>query len=120
MHIRLSDFNSRLQSASTLDQQMDCALLLASDLGFDAVIYDYSPVPVSHDGALITPSLLSLRNTPADWHALWCSQGYYQIDPVQHGRRQRLAVRMVIPARGRDGAENLHHRHAQAGGALSA
>lgn len=92
MHVRVSDFNSRLQSATTLDQQMDCALLLASNLGFDAVAYDYSPVPVSHDGALITPSLLSLRNTPKDWHKLWCSQGYYQIDPVQH-----LAVTSVSP-----------------------
>ncbi|MCI3947122.1 transcriptional regulator, LuxR family, autoinducer-regulated [Pseudomonas syringae] len=92
MQISLSNFNSRLQSASTLDQQMDCALQLASNLGFDAVIYDYSPVPVSHDGALITPSLLSLRNTPDDWHSLWCSQGYYQIDPVQH-----LAVASVSP-----------------------
>lgn len=92
MHVRLSDFSARLQCATTLDQQMDCTLMLAADLGFDAVVYDYSPVPVSHDGALITPSLLKLRNTPEDWHALWCRKGYYQIDPVQH-----LAVASVSP-----------------------
>ncbi|MCD5996621.1 LuxR family transcriptional regulator [Pseudomonas sp. CDFA 602] len=92
MQVRLSDYNTRLQSAATLDQQMDCALLLATGLGFDAVVYDYSPVPVSHDGALITPTLLTLRNTPADWHTLWCRQGYYQIDPVQ-----QLAVNSVSP-----------------------
>ena len=66
MHVRLSDFDTRLQSAATLDQQMDCAWMLASGLGFDSVVYDYSPVPVSHDGALITPSLLTLRNAPED------------------------------------------------------
>jgi LuxR family transcriptional regulator len=92
MQVRLSDFNARLRSATTLDQQMDSALLMAADLGFDAVVYDYSPVPVSHDGALITPSLLKLRNAPEDWHGLWCRKGYYQIDPVQH-----LAVASVSP-----------------------
>ncbi len=100
MHIRLSDFNSRLQSASTVDQQMDCALLLASDLGFDAVIYDYSPVPVSHDGALITPSLLSLRNTPADWHALWCSQGTTRSTRCNTWPWPAFRLCMVIPAQG--------------------
>ncbi|WP_122500371.1 LuxR family transcriptional regulator [Pseudomonas viridiflava] len=92
MHVRLSDFNTRLQSAATLDQQMDCAWMLASGLGFDSVVYDYSPVPVAHDGALITPSLLTLRNAPEDWHTLWCRKGYYQIDPVQ-----QLAVNSVSP-----------------------
>ncbi len=63
---------------------MDSALILAGALGFDALVYDYTPVPLDHDGSMITPSLLKVRNTPSDWHSLWCEQGFYQIDPVQY------------------------------------
>nr|WP_049869947.1 LuxR family transcriptional regulator [Dickeya fangzhongdai] len=52
-------------------------------LGFDALIYDYTPVPRSLDGELITPSLLRTRNVPDDMVSLWCQSGYYQVDPVQ-------------------------------------
>lgn len=53
-------------------------------LGFDAVIYDYTPVPRSLEGELITPSLLRMHNVPDDMRQRWCDQGYYQVDPVQH------------------------------------
>ncbi|WLI78894.1 LuxR family transcriptional regulator [Kosakonia sp. H02] len=53
-------------------------------LGFDAVIYDYTPVPRSLEGELITPSVLKMRNVPDDMQRLWCERGYYQVDPVQH------------------------------------
>ncbi|TKI04303.1 LuxR family transcriptional regulator [Martelella alba] len=53
-------------------------------LGFDAVIYDYTPVPRSLEGELITPSLLKMHNVPDDMRQLWCERGYYQVDPVQH------------------------------------
>jgi LuxR family transcriptional regulator, quorum-sensing system regulator SdiA len=92
MQTKLSDFNSRLLSGRNLDEQMDNALLMVKELGFDALIYDYSPVPLDHEGALITPPVLKLRNTPRDWYSLWCGEGYYQIDPVQH-----LAVNAVSP-----------------------
>ncbi|MBI0437190.1 LuxR family transcriptional regulator [Dickeya dianthicola] len=52
-------------------------------LGFDALIYDYTPVPLSLEGDLITPSLLRTRNVPDDMVSLWCQSGYYQVDPVQ-------------------------------------
>lgn len=92
MQVKLSDFNTRLLSGRNLDEQMDNALLMVQALGFEALVYDYSPVPLDHEGALITPSVLKLRNTPHDWHSLWCKEGYYQIDPVQH-----LAVNAVSP-----------------------
>lgn len=72
MQTKLSDFNSRLLSGRNLDEQMDNALLMVKELGFDALVYDYSPVPLDHEGALITPSVLKLRNTPRDWYSLWC------------------------------------------------
>ncbi|KFB98076.1 AhyR/AsaR family transcriptional regulator [Trabulsiella guamensis ATCC 49490] len=60
-------------------------------LGFDAVIYHYTPVPRSPEGELITPSLLEMRNAPDDMHQLWCERGYYQADPVQHYALQSCA-----------------------------
>lgn len=51
--------------------------------GFNCAIYDYSPVARSHDGILITPSVLEMINAPADMASLWCDDGYYQLDPVQ-------------------------------------
>ncbi|WP_223488879.1 LuxR family transcriptional regulator [Pseudomonas sp. A-RE-19] len=92
MQSKLSDLNLRLLSGKSLDEQLDNALLLANELGFDALVYDYSPVPLDHEGKLITPSVLKLRNTPDDWHTRWCAEGYYQIDPVQ-----QVALNCVSP-----------------------
>jgi LuxR family transcriptional regulator, quorum-sensing system regulator SdiA len=92
MLARLTAFNDRLIPGRSLDEQMDNTFILARQLGFDALVYDYTPVPMDQNGALITPSVLELRNTPQDWHALWCSEGFYQIDPVQH-----LALSTVSP-----------------------
>ena len=61
-------------------------------LGVDAVIDHYTPVPRSPEGELITPSLLEMRNAPADMHQLWCKRGYYQADPVQ-----RYALQSCVP-----------------------
>ena len=92
MLTKLTAFNDRLMPGRSLDEQMDNTFILARQLGFDALVYDYTPVPMDQNGALITPSVLELRNTPPDWHALWCSEGFYQIDPVQH-----LALSTVSP-----------------------
>lgn len=64
MQAKLSDFNTRLLSGRSLDEQMDNTLGMVQALGFEALVYDYSPVPLDHDGALITPTVLKLRNTP--------------------------------------------------------
>lgn len=82
MQIKLSECNNRLLSGRNLEEQLDSAMALSSELGFDALVYDYSPVPLDHEGSLITPEVL-LRNTPLEWQGLWCGEGYYQIDPVQ-------------------------------------
>ncbi|WP_118132806.1 LuxR family transcriptional regulator [Oceanicella sp. SM1341] len=88
---------------------MDVALALLRPEGFDIATYDYSPVPLSHDGEFITPAVLSLCNAPEDMEALWCRGGYYQIDPVMeaslavsrpfvwaHGGRQSPVMRKVL------------------------
>lgn len=92
MLAKLTALNHRLMPGRSLDEQMDNTFILAQQLGFDALVYDYTPVPIDQDGALITPSVLELRNTPPGWHSLWCSEGFYQIDPVQH-----LALSTVSP-----------------------
>ncbi|AZC22495.1 MULTISPECIES: LuxR family transcriptional regulator [Pseudomonas] len=92
MQTKLSDFNARLMSGRSLDEQMDNVLRMAQALGFDTLVYDYSPVPLDHEGILLTPSVVRLRNTPRDWQSLWCQEGFYQIDPVQH-----VAINAVSP-----------------------
>ena len=74
---------ARLEQASTLDERLDLIFERLQTFGFGVLIYDYSPVPVSHDGRIIPPNLLKCRNVPSDFTALWLSQGYIEIDPVQ-------------------------------------
>ena len=70
--------------AASLDEAFSGLFQATRKLGFDAVIYDYTPVPRSLEGELITPSLLKMCNVPEDMRQLWCERGYYQLDPVQH------------------------------------
>lgn len=73
-----------LSQVASLDDAFNSLFQQTQALGFDAVIYDYTPVPRSLEGELITPSLLKMRNVPDDMLQLWCERGYYQLDPVQH------------------------------------
>ncbi|MEE1920802.1 LuxR family transcriptional regulator [Pseudomonas sp. 148P] len=92
MRAKMADFKDRLLSGRSLDEQMDIVAELAAELGFDALAYDYAAVPLDHVGTVLTPPVVSLRNTPGDWEELWCSEGYYQLDPVQH-----LAISSISP-----------------------
>ena len=82
-HDPFSGFETALDRAHGLENRLDAAQDALAAFGFTSVIYDYTPVPFAHDGALITPSLLKLRNIEANMPDLWCRGGYYQIDPVQ-------------------------------------
>lgn len=55
MLAKLTALNHRLMPGRSLDEQMDNTFILAQQLGFDALVYDYTPVPIDQDGALITP-----------------------------------------------------------------
>lgn len=92
MQAKLADLKSRLLSGRSLDEQMDIIAELAAELGFEALAYDYTAVPLDHVGTVLTPPVVSLRNTPDNWEELWCSEGYYQLDPVQH-----LAITSIAP-----------------------
>src|SRR6185436_4601473 len=88
----LAGFETDLDQAHGLENRLDAAQAALAAFGFTSVIYDYTPVPFAHDGELITPSLLKLRNIEANMPDLWCRGGYYQIDPVQ-----LLAARSSAP-----------------------
>ena len=120
MQAKLADLDNRLLSGRSLDEQMDAAAALAAQLGFDALSYDYTTVPLDHVGQVLTPTVVSVRNTPGDWEDLWCGEGYYQIDPVQH-----LATSSISPFvwsyRPKDQTvlqRHLDHRHAPVSGYL--
>ncbi|MFV0359405.1 helix-turn-helix transcriptional regulator [Tropicimonas sp.] len=63
------------------------AVQVLAPRGFDIVAYDYSPVPLSHEGAFILPTILAMKNVPDDMEKLWCHQGYYGRDPVMEAAR---------------------------------
>lgn len=76
-------FSFRLADAPSVDGCLDVLLEAVQELGFSALIYDFAPVPRSHDGTMIVPNILRTRNVPDSFVALWCREGYYRIDPVQ-------------------------------------
>ncbi len=67
----------------TLEGRIDQGFEAIKALGFDALIYDYTPVPFDLDGEIIVPSLLKLRNISEDMREYWFDRGYFRIDPVQ-------------------------------------
>lgn len=66
----------------SLDAAMDLAHGILRGAGFDVAAYDFSPVPTTHAGDLLLPTVLKLRQAPTDMEQLWVSDGYYARDPV--------------------------------------
>lgn len=64
-----------------------------ADLGshVQGVIYDYSPVPFSHDPArFVLPEIVEARGAGALLVADWCGRSLYRADPVQRRASQIL------------------------------
>jgi len=76
----------------TLDGRIDQAFEAMQQLGFEALVYDYTPVPFDLDGELMVPSFLKLRNISDDMLEYWFDRGYFRIDPVQ-----QVALRTSAP-----------------------
>jgi LuxR family transcriptional regulator len=76
----------------TLDGRIDQIFEAMKTIGFEALIYDYTPVAYDLDGAIMIPSLLKLRNICGDMHDYWFNRGYFRIDPVQ-----QVALRTSTP-----------------------
>jgi LuxR family transcriptional regulator len=88
----IGEIRQRFSAETTLDGRIDQAFEAMKELGFDALIYDYTPVPYDLAGDLMIPSLLKLRNISDDMHEYWCDRGYFRIDPVQ-----QVALRTTTP-----------------------
>ena len=94
----------RFSAAGTVDGSVDQMYETAKQLGFDALIYDYTPVPFDYNGDIMLPSLLKLRNIADDMPDYWCNRGYFRIDPVQRlhsGRGAEVVVGTIDRAAAR-------------------
>ena len=91
----LNDITSiadRMSARATLDDRIDEAFAAMRTMGFEALIYDYTPTPCDLGGEIEIPSLLKLRNVAGDMHDYWFKRQYFRIDPVQ-----RLAMQTSVP-----------------------
>lgn len=88
----ISSVAERISARGTLDEKIDEVFGTMQAMGFDALIYDYTPTVASVDGQVEIPTLLKLRNVAGEMYDYWCNQEYFRIDPVQ-----RLAMRTSVP-----------------------
>ncbi|TIP72956.1 MAG: LuxR family transcriptional regulator [Mesorhizobium sp.] len=79
----ITTIRRRFARHGTLDGCIDEAFVAMRGLGYEALIYDYTPVPYDLDGSIMIPSMLKLRNIDDDMYDYWCDRGYFRIDPVQ-------------------------------------
>ncbi|WP_333831014.1 helix-turn-helix transcriptional regulator [Pararhodobacter sp.] len=76
-----------------LEARVDEAFRHVAGLGFDGMIYDFTPAaPHQQRGTVRDPALLALRNVDEGMRDLWFAGSYFQIDPVQ-----RVAVTTTVP-----------------------
>jgi LuxR family transcriptional regulator len=88
----LAAYAQDLARARSIPERVDLAASRLLELGFNSMCYDYTPVPLSHEGIVIAPNLVEPRNVPESFTRLWLEDGYAAIDPVQ-----ALAVRASLP-----------------------
>ncbi|MCQ0986128.1 LuxR family transcriptional regulator [Jiella marina] len=88
----ISEIDAYLGAGDTLDERMMLAQGALAGFELTSLIYDFTPVKYDHEGRLVTPAWLSMRNLPADMIKVWCEDGLYQIDPVQ-----QLAFKTHLP-----------------------
>lgn len=89
---RIETIRHQFARHQTLEGRIDHAFEAMKTLGFDAMIYDYTPVPMAPNGHIAIPSLMKLRNIASGMQEYWCDRGYFLIDPVQ-----LLAARTAVP-----------------------
>jgi len=88
----LASFARDLAGARSIPERVDLAAARLLGLGFNSMCYDYTPVPLSHEGIVMAPNLVEPRNVPESFTRLWLESGYAAMDPVQ-----ALAVRASLP-----------------------
>ncbi|WP_337270571.1 LuxR family transcriptional regulator [Oryzifoliimicrobium ureilyticus] len=81
-----------VSKGESFEEKVDGLFKLVQGFGFDALIYDYTPIRYDLDGQIMIPSVLELRNVDESMRDYWSGQGYIRIDPVQ-----RVALRTTAP-----------------------
>ena len=76
MTLDLATFAQDLVRARSIPERVDLAAARLLELGFDSMCYDYTPVPLSHEGIVIAPNLVEPRNVPESFTRLWLESGY--------------------------------------------
>ncbi len=74
---------ARFGAATSLRAQVDVLFEAVGTLGFDALIYDYTPARYDLKGQQMLPTVLELRNVDETMRDYWFGQGYFRLDPVQ-------------------------------------
>ncbi|MFS8048642.1 helix-turn-helix transcriptional regulator [Rhizobium sp. BR 314] len=92
MFDQMGTIRRQFTAHQTLEGRIDQVFEAMKAIGFEALIYDYTPVPYDLDGKVMIPSLLKLRNISDDMHEYWFDRGYFHIDPVQ-----QVALRTSAP-----------------------
>ncbi|WP_339775215.1 LuxR family transcriptional regulator [uncultured Thalassospira sp.] len=92
MQFQIDAWEHAFNDASGISASIDRCFDFAQDLGFDAIAYDFSPVPATPEGEMLIPNIVQMRNIPKEMPDLWCNQGYYRDDPVQN-----LALKVSRP-----------------------
>jgi LuxR family transcriptional regulator len=88
----IGTIRNQFTAHETLEGRIDQVFTAMQAIGFEALIYDYTPVPYDLDGTIMIPSLLKLRNISEDMRDYWFDRGYFRIDPVQ-----QVALRTSAP-----------------------
>lgn len=88
----IGTITERFSASGTLDERIDLAFEAMRKMGFEALIYDYTPARRGWDGQVEIPTLLKLRNIAGEMYDYWCTREYFRIDPVQ-----RLAMQTSVP-----------------------
>lgn len=92
MHDTIESIRNCLSEGSHLGQRVDAAFRQMQGVGFDGMIYDYTPM-VSGTGADVPiPSVFEQRNLGDEMRQHWSEDEYIRLDPVQ-----RVAMRSAAP-----------------------
>lgn len=74
---------ARFGAAKSLGAQVDILFEAVGALGFDTLIYDYTPARYDLSGQQMLPTVLELRNVDETMRDYWFGHGYFRLDPVQ-------------------------------------
>jgi len=78
MRDEIETFRQNFTAHQTLDGRIDEIFAAMKPLGFEALIYDYTPSAFDVNGNMMGPSLMKLRNISEDMQEFWAEKGYFR------------------------------------------